>query len=253
MIILYFCKINSNNMKIFLIASALSCLSLFSYGQKINDIIKQGQEVVNNTKGANLSNDEIIKGLKEALTVGGTNAGNLASKANGYLKNPAIKIPFPKEARDMESTLRNIGMGKQVDDFIVSLNRAAEDAAKQSIPIFTDAVKSINISDGLTILRGGDHAATDFLKSKTLEPLTAKFTPVVNKSINKLNVAAYWKSLADVYNKMPFVKKVNPDLIGYTTGKALDGLFHLVAEEELKIRKNPAAQVTDLLKKVFGG
>lgn len=221
--------------------------------QNLNDIIKQGQQAVNSTKGSNLSNDEIIRGLKEALTVGGSNAGNMASKVNGYLKNPAIKIPFPKEAKDMESTLRSMGMGKEVDNFVSRLNHAAEDAAKQSVPIFTDAIKGINIADGLTILRGGDHAATDFLKSKTLEPLKEKFSPVINKSIDKFKVATYWKTLADVYNKIPFVKKMNPNLVDYTTGKALDGLFILVAEEELKIRKNPAAQITDLLKKVFGG
>lgn len=235
----------------FLIVILFSTLSVT--GQNLNELLQQGQNAVTSTKGGDLSNDEIIKGLKEALTVGGSNAANLASKAGGYLKNPAIKIPFPKEARDMESTLRNIGMGKEVDNFIKSLNSAAEDAAIQSVPIFTDAIKGMNISDGLAILKGSEQAATDFLKSKTLPSLKIKFKPVIEKSINKLNVATYWKQLADAYNKMPFVKKVNPNLVDYTTGKALDGLFVLVAQEEKKIRKDPAAQITDLLKKVFGG
>jgi len=219
--------------------------------QNINDLIKKGNDAVNN-KGTGLSNEEIIGGLKEALTIGGKNAGSLASKVDGYYKNPAIKIPFPKEAKDMESTLRNVGLGKEVDEFVMSLNRAAEDAAKESVPIFTDAIKTITINDGLSILRGSDRAATDYLKSKTENQLKIKFKPVIDRSVNKMNVGNYWKTLADAYNKMPFVKKVNPNLVEYTTVKALDGLFLLVAQEEAKIRKNPAAQVTDLLKKVFG-
>ena len=226
---------------------------LTARAQNLQELIQKGQQTLNNTRGANLSNDEIISGLKEALTVGGTNAGNLASKADGFFKNPSIKIPFPKEAKDMENTLRSIGLGKEVDRFILSLNRAAEDAAKKSIPIFTGAIKNMNIQDGLSILRGGDKAATEFLKTKTQDELTAAFKPVISKSIEKVNVTRYWKSLADAYNKIPLVKKVNPDLTAYTTGKALDGLFFLLGEEELKIRKDPAAQITDLLKKVFGG
>jgi len=220
--------------------------------QNVNDLLNQGAAALN-TKGSNLSNEEIIGGLKEALTIGSSQAGKMASKMDGYLKNPAIKIPFPKDVKDVETTLRNMGMGKQVDDFITSLNRAAEDAAKEATPIFTDAVKKMTINDGLSILRGTEHAATDYLKSKTTDPLKGKFTPVISKSLNKMNVAHYWKVLADVYNKLPLVKKVNPNLIDYTTGKALDGLFYLVAQQEAKIRKDPAAQVTDLLKKVFGG
>jgi len=223
------------------------------FAQNINELIKEGEKMVNDkTKGTGLTNDEIIGGLKEALTIGSKNAGDFASKVNGYYKNPSIKIPFPKEARDMEKTLRSVGLNKEVDQFVMSLNRAAEDAAKQSIPIFADAVKKITINDGLSILRGNDHAATEYLKSKTLSQLKIKFKPVIDKSVNKMNVGKYWKTLADAYNKMPFVKKVNPNLTDYTTGKALDGLFYLVAQEELKIRKDPAAQVTDLLKKVFG-
>lgn len=220
--------------------------------QNIKDIIKQGEQAINTTSGSKLTNDDIINGLKEALTIGGENAGKLASRADGYLKNPAIKIPFPKEARDMEKSLRSMGLGKEVDQFVTSLNRAAEDAAKKSAPIFTNAIKKINIQDGLAILKGSDHAATDFLKSKTSTELRNAFKPVIDQSINKANVATYWKTLADVYNKLPFVKKVNTNLSDYTTGKALDGLFLLVAQEEQKIRKNPAAQITDLLKKVFG-
>jgi hypothetical protein len=241
-------------MKKILILLLLINHSLFA--QNINDLIKEGEKAVNNAnsnKGAGLTNDEIVGGLKEALTIGSKNAGDLASKVNGYYKNPKIKIPFPKEARDVESTLRNLGMNKEVDQFVMSLNRAAEDAAKQSIPIFSDAVKKITISDGLSILRGDDHAATEYLKSKTQSQLKTQFKPVIDKSVNKMNVGKYWKVLADAYNKMPFVKKVNPNLTDYTTGKALDGLFYLVAQQELKIRKDPAAQITDLLKKVFGG
>jgi hypothetical protein len=144
-------------------------------------------------------------------------------------------------------------MGKEVDKFIITLNRAAEDAAKEAAPIFVSAIKGITITDGLGILTGPDDAATKYLKTKTEKNLAAKFTPVVKKSISKTQVTKYWKPLITAYNKVPFVKKVNPDLEKYITDKALDGLFYMIGEEEKKIRKDPGAQVTDLLKKVFGG
>jgi hypothetical protein len=203
--------------------------------------------------GSGLSNDQIIKGLKEALSIGTGNSTEKASKRDGYYKNPQIKIPFPKEARDMEKTLRSLGMNKQADDFVKSMNRAAEDAAKKAAPIFLNAISKMNIQDGLAILKANTNAATEYLRKTTSLQLKAEFKPVIKASLEKVEVTKYWNSLASSYNKIPFTKKVNPKLEEYVTDRALEGLFKLLAEEEAKIRKDPQAQVTNLLKQVFGG
>src|SRR6185295_19565258 len=148
--------------------------------------------------------------------------------------------------------LRAIGMGKQVDDFILTVNRAAEEAAKQSASVFMNAITSMNISDGLSILRGADTAATGYLRKTTGGQLHDKFKPVIKSAIQKVDVTRYWSPLATTYNALPFVKKVNPDLEEYITQRALNGLYYLVSQEEMKIRKDPVARVTELLKKVFG-
>lgn len=199
-----------------------------------------------------LSNDEIVNGLKEALTVGSNNSAAAASKVDGYYKHPVIKIPFPPEAKEMEDRLRSIGMNKQVDDFVMTMNRAAEEAAKEAAPVFVNAVKQMTITDGVKILKGKDDEATQYLKRTTSVELKGKFQPIVKRAIDKVQVTSYWNPLASAYDKIPFVTKVNPNLEDYVTQKALDGLFYLVAQEELKIRKDPVARVTDLLKKVFG-
>jgi hypothetical protein len=199
-----------------------------------------------------LTNDEIIAGLKEALNVGSNNASSSASKVDGYFRNPIIKIPFPPQAQQMESSLRSIGMNKQVDDFILTINRAAEEAAKQAAPIFVDAVKKMTITDGLQILKGNDSAATSYLRKTTSSQLHDSFKPVIKSATQKVDVTKYWSPLVNAYDKVPFVTKVNPDLEEYITQRALAGLFYLVSQEEGKIRKDPAARVTDILKKVFG-
>lgn len=216
---------------------------------------KSSYDKLNNVStGKNaLTNDEIVSGLKEALNVGTKNSTTKLSQVDGFYKNPKIKVPFPPEIKEVETTLREYGMGKQVDQFIMTLNRAAEQASKDAAPIFVNAIKGMTITDGLDILTGPDNAATSYLKAKTEKDLKAKFTPVVKNAINKAQVTKYWKPLATKYNKIPFVKKVNPNLEQYVTDKALNGLFLMIAEEEKKIRKDPVAQVTDLLKKVFGG
>lgn len=163
-----------------------------------------------------------------------------------------IKIPFPREIRDAESTLRSMGMDKEVDKFVKTLNRAAEDAAKSAAPIFINSIQHITINDGLTILRGGNDAATQFLKTTSNAALIAAFKPIVQNSLNKVKITQYWNPLMSTYNKVPFVKKVNPDLNQYVTDKAIEGLFKLIAAEELKIRKDPAARINDILKSVFG-
>ena len=214
---------------------------------KINKTIKD-----NTGLSKPLTNDEIVKGLKEALTIGSNNSANAASKVDGFFKNQVIKNPFPPEAKDMEKKLRSMGMSKQVDDFILTLNRAAEEAAKEAGPVFVTAVKQMTITDGVKILKGKDDEATQYLKRTTSTELKGKFSPIVKRAIQKVQVTKYWSPLASTYNQIPFVTKVNPNLDEYVTQKALDGLFYLVTQEELKIRKDPKARVTELLKRVFG-
>ncbi len=242
-----------NYMKSAFIITILLCLGACSSAQiDFNKIKKQGTEILNGSTGTGLSNADIIKGLKEALTIGSNNSSSLASKVDAYYKNPKLFIPFPPEAKKIESTLRQFGQEKLANDFILSLNRAAEDAAKSAAPIFVAAVKNMTISDGLSILKGADNAATTYLQKSTQLELTAKFKPVIEASLKKVNATKYWADAINYYNKIPTVQKMNPDLSGYATSKAIDGLFVLVAAEELKIRKDPAARITDILKKVFG-
>lgn len=199
-----------------------------------------------------LSNDEVIKGLKEALTVGTNNSSSLASKADGYLKNPKLFIPWPAEANDMRAKLIKMGMQQKVTDFEISLNRAAEEASKKAAPVFTDAITGMSIGDGFAILNGSDSAATHYLREKTFTPLKEKFMPVVKEAIATTKVTSYWTPLATAYNKLPGVKKQNPDLNDYVCTKAVNGLMLLILDEEAKIRKDPLARVSDILKKVFG-
>jgi hypothetical protein len=199
-----------------------------------------------------LTNDEVIQGLKEALTVGTNNSSGMASKVDGYLKNPKVFIPWPEEAKDMRAKLIKMGMQKKVTEFETSLNRAAEEAAKKAAPVFVDAVTGMSIGDGFAILNGSDSAATHYLREKTFSPLKGKFMPVVKEAIAKVKVTSYWTPLATAYNKIPGVKKQNPNLDDYVCTKAVNGLMLLILDEEAKIRKDPMARVSDILKKVFG-
>lgn len=199
-----------------------------------------------------LSNDDVVNGLKEALKVGSNNAGSAASKVDGFYKDSLITIPFPPDAEKVRKAAVDVGMQQQVDDFVMSLNRAAEKAAEKAAPIFLNAITSITIDDGMNILKGQDNAATLYLQSKTAQQLHDAFMPIVKEAIASVKVTEYWQPLANTYNMIPGVTKVNPDLNEYVTQKALSGLFILVAQEELKIRKNPLARVSDILKKVFG-
>ena len=199
----------------------------------------------------NLSNDDIISGLKDALRVGTDSSAKRLSKLNGFFGDAAIKILMPEEAKKMERTLRNFGMGSLVDKAILSMNRAAEDAASGVGNIFWAAIKQMSIKDGLQILRGGDFAATDYLKSITTKELTEKFRPVIEASLVKVDATKYWKDVFSVYNKFSS-KPVNTDLGAYVTSKAVEGIFYQVSLEEQKIRKDPVARVSDILKKVFG-
>ena len=209
-----------------------------------------GKILGNGTGKTSLTNDDIINGLKEALSIGTKNGTTKLSAVDGFFKDAAIKILMPEEAQKVEKRLRSMGMGKQVDNAILSMNRAAEDAAKSAAPIFMNAIKGITIQDGIGILRGSDFAATEYLKGKTAASLTEAFRPVIEASVAKVDATKYWNSLFTTYNKFS-AEKVNPDLAAYVTEKALEGIFYQVGQEEQKIRKDPAARVTDILQKVF--
>lgn len=199
-----------------------------------------------------LTTAEVAEGLKEALINGISNGSDQASQLDGYFKNARIKIPFPPDVKRVEDRLRQIGLGSEVDKFIMTLNRGAEDAAKEAKPIFIAAIKQMTIQDAWGILRGDENAATEYLKRTTSAQLYEKFHPVISNSLNKVNATKYYGDLVNTYNKIPMVEKVNPDLNDYATNKAMEGLFLLIADEEKKIRQDPVARTTDLLKRVFG-
>ena len=207
-----------------------------------------GEAVINNRP---LTETEVSGGLKEALTVGISNGANAASQPDGYYKNSLIRIAFPPDVQKVETRLRALGMGNLVDDFVLSLNRAAEDAAQSAKPIFIQAIKSLTIKDVWGILTGGRDAATQYLKRTTNEQLTAAFTPKIQASLEKVNATKYYTELVNNYNRLPLVQKVNPDLTNYATQQAIEGLFVLVAQEEANIRENPIARTTQLLRRVF--
>jgi len=174
------------------------------------------------------------------------------SAVDGFFKDAAIKILMPPEAAKVESTLRKMGAGAQVDQAILSMNRSAEDATKSAATIFLNAITQMSIQDAISLLQGGDTAATHYLRIKTVLALTAAFKPIITSSLQKTNATQYWSDVFGTYNKIPFVKKINPDLVAYVTGKALDGIFYEIAIEEKNIRSNPAARTTALLQQVFG-
>jgi hypothetical protein len=227
-------------------------LGLIGQAQFNLESIKQkAKDATSTTKKVPLTNDEIVQGLREALNVGIEKAGVKASQVGGFNNNELVRIPFPAEAKKMEEKLRLIGLSDQVDTFETALNRAAEKAAKEAAPIFISAIKSMNVSDGLNILKGQDDAATNYLRKTTNDSLYIAFKPVVKNAIKAAKVTQYWNPLVNRYNKIPLTTKVNPDLEDYTTKKAMEGLFKLLAEEEKIIREQPSARVTNLLKKVF--
>ncbi len=240
-----------------------------NYAQSFEDRIKKvttkdstiGKRPIDNVLGNlpsknaslnSLTNTDIISGLKEALAKGTETGTKKLSLTDGFFKDAALKILLPPEALKVEKRLRSLGLGNQVDNAILSMNRAAEDAAKDAAPIFVNAIKQMSFNDALGILKGGDSAATKYLRTTTTNPLATAFKPVIEKSLVKVDATKYWNDLITTYNKLPLVSKVNPDLAGYVTDKALAGIFYQVAQEELKIRKDSLARTSDILKKVFG-
>jgi len=219
--------------------------------QKIGDLLKKASNMaMPSTSG--LSADEIAGGLKEALQKGAQTGTAKLSSPGGFLENAALKIIMPPEAQKIESTLRKLGFNQLMDDMIVSMNRAAEDACKTAVPIFTTAIKEMTITDGINILRGSDTSATSYLRTKTNSALAQSFSPIIKTSLDKVNATQYWEKIITTYNSMPLIgKKMNPDLVGYVTDKSLSGIYTEIATQEKDIRANPAARTSALLQKVF--
>lgn len=202
-----------------------------------------------------LTNAEVIEGLKEALNVGINNSVSLTSVTDGFLGNADIRLPFPEDALKVKQKALDWGLDAQVEKFETTLNRAAEEATKEALPIFKDAILNMSISDGFTILKGGDGAATKFLKDNTTSQLVNAFSPKVEAAIAKVKLTEYWSPIITKYNAAMTLtggEKLNPDLNKYVTEKAIAGLFHMVEIEENKIRKDPMARVSEILQKVFG-
>jgi Protein of unknown function (DUF4197) len=203
--------------------------------------------------GTGVTEAEASGGIKEALSQGLVNAVLKLNKEDGFFKDALYKVLLPPDAKKIENTLRDLGMGKTVDKAILQINRAAEDAAGYAKPIFVDAIKSMTISDAIGLIKNGDTSATHFFRVKTTEKLIAAFMPVIKTSLDKLDATRLYADVVNTYNNFPTTfKKLNPDLPGHVTGKAVDALFDLVGKEEQNIRQNIAARTTDLLRKVFG-
>lgn len=202
-----------------------------------------------------LTNDEVVSGLKEALQLGIKNSVNLTSVTDGFLKNADIRLPFPADAMKVKQKALEWGLTSQVEKFETTLNRAAEEATKEALPIFANAITNMSLQDGFAILNGGNGAATKFLKDNTTSQLVTAFSPKVQEAISKVKLTDYWNPIVNKYNsamKISGGDKINPDLNAYVTEMAIKGLFQMVEKEENKIRLDPMARVTDLLAKVFG-
>ncbi len=202
--------------------------------------------------GEGLTNEDVVGGLKEALEVGTRNAVRAVARTDGYFKNPQIKIPLPENVRRFEDLLRATGFGAQVDAFELSMNRAAERAAPEASSIFWDAIKQMTFTDARAILDGPDDAATQYFREKTADRLQARFEPITHQAMSEVGVTRSYQALDAKIQAIPFAETMRFDLDQYVTAKALDGLFWMLAEEEKKIRRDPAARVTTLLQKVFG-
>ncbi|ALI98244.1 DUF4197 domain-containing protein [Rufibacter tibetensis] len=232
----------------FLLVGVTSCTTA-QIEQTLGAVAQQTGQV--GQTGA-LTQSEVASGLKQALSQGINKGATQASQTDGFYKNSLIRIPFPPDVQRVENTLRSVGLGSEVDKFILTLNRGAEDAAKSAAPIFLNAIKQLTFSDVWNILRGERDAATQYLKRTTTSQLTSAFSPIMRQSLDKVNATRYYADLVNRYNQIPLVKKADPNLESYATQKAIDGLFTLVAQEEANIRENPIARTTELLKRVFG-
>jgi hypothetical protein len=217
---------------------------------QINQAVTEAEKAMESP--APLTSADVAEGLKEALVKGISNGADIVSQTDGYFKSPEIKIPFPPDVKKVEDKLRQLGMGSEVDKFVLTLNRGAEDAAREAKPIFINAISQMTIDDAWGILKGQPDAATQYLKRTTSGQLKEKFRPVIQNSLDKVSATKYYGDIVNTYNKIPLVQKVNPDLNEYATDMAMQGLFIMIAKEEKDIRQDPVARTTELLKRVFG-
>lgn len=209
------------------------------------------KQILGSVGGGNLSSAEIAQGLKEALRVGSDSTARRLSIVNGFFGDDIIRILMPPEAQKVERTLRDIGFGKTIDKAVLSMNRAAEDASKFVGQIMWNSIQQMTIQDAIGILRGGDFAATEYLKRTTTQQLTTAFRPVIDRSLNNVDATRYWSDVFSIYNRVS-KNPVNTDLGAYVTERALSGLFYHIGLQEQKIRRDPVARVTEILRKVFG-
>ena len=238
--------------RILLITVVVATVWVFSQStadSQLGDFFKGAKKVLSGNK---LTEDDIAKGLKEALRIGTDKAVEAGSRTDGYYKNPAIKIPLPSDVKKVEKVLKAAGMSQQIDDFELSMNRAAEQAAPEAKNLFWEAIKEMSFSDAKTILTGEDNAATLYFKDKTSSQLQEIFQPILHRTMGETGVTRSYQELDDKMQTIPFAGSLRFDLDQYVTDQALDGLFFLVSEQEKMIRQDPAARSTDLLKKVFG-
>ncbi len=237
-----------------LAATLLITTSSFAQFEQLKKVVSKPLDEVKNVvspKKDSLSTNDVIGGLKEALNKGIEKGTTQLSAIDGFFGNAAIKILMPPEAVKVEESLRKVGMGNQIDAAILNMNRAAEDACKTAMPIFVNAIKNMNFTDAWAIFKGNDTAATSYLQKQTTTELTNSFKPIIEQALVKIDATKYWNTLFSNYNRFA-LKKVNPDLTAYVTEKALSGIFYQLAIEEQKIRKDPAARTTEILKNVFG-
>jgi RNA binding exosome subunit len=234
--------------RIFMIIFFLLFTATLTYAGFLNDLFKG----VGGSSEGEPDESTVASGLKEALSIGTENAVRNVSAIDGYFGNQIIKILMPEKIQKVADILKRIGYQRQVDDFILSMNHAAEKAAPKAASFFGDAIKEMTIQDAIGILNGGDTAATEFFREKTHDKIYDAFKPIVSSSMDDVGVTRSYKEMISKYETLPFVDSQSMDLDHYVTNKALDGLFYMVGQEERKIRTNPAARVTDLLKTVFG-
>ena len=235
--------------KLFLILFIFPLLTQAQYWKGLKKAAeKVNKELINKNP---FSEEEAANALKETLNKGMEKGVSVLSVKDGYFANPKVKIPFPKNATKVADKLKKLGMQKQVDEVVLSINRAAEDAANSAKPIFIDAIKKMSIKDAIGIVKGNKTAGTDYLNRNTNSALANAFKPIIKTSLEKVNATKRWESVMNTYNKIPFVEKVNPELETYVTDKAISGLFFILAQQEIDIRENPKERTSALLKKVF--
>lgn len=224
-----------------LMSFLMSCQSVDI--KKINDQLANARP---------LNNKTIVAGLKQALEVGTKNSVNITSQEGGFSDNSLIRINTPKELDKLVSTLNKLGLSRYVDSFELQMNRAAETASAEAKQVFFNSISKMSLRDGLNILQGSDDAATQFFRNTSTQELSNKFKPIITQSMSKIGFYDEYKNLLKTYNAIPFTKKPDLNIENYLLQQTLDGLFIMIAKEELKIRKDPAARVTELLRRVFG-